>query len=149
MLVLFASPFISRNCFILEKAIACTERRTGGRLSSIVLSADLSDFQKWQAPPLACVREMLEVLQHHYPERMHRIYVVNAPRLFWGLWSIVKPFVDPNTKAKVQFVSSMEHVLEKDQAMPYQRSDGGHTHPVDMDDFFRLPVDWAYDEQRV
>jgi CRAL/TRIO domain len=89
---------------------------------------------------------MLDVLQNHYPERMHRIYVVNAPVLFWGLWNIVKPFVDPNTKAKLQFVSSMEHAVEKDQAMPYQRADGELTHPVDANEFFNLPFDRAYDE---
>lgn len=136
----------NRNCYVLEKAIACTERRTNGELSSIILSADLSNFQKWQAPPLSCTREMLDVLQNHYPERMHRIYVVNAPVLFWGLWNIVKPFVDPNTKAKLQFVSSMEHAVEKDHAMPYQRVDADLTHPVDVNEFFNLPFDYAYDE---
>lgn len=32
--------------------------------------------------------------------------VINAPRIFSGLWSWIKRFVDPNTVAKVRFVST-------------------------------------------
>jgi hypothetical protein len=37
-------------------------------------------------------------IQHHYVERLHRLYLYCAPTLFWGLWKIVSPFVDPVTR---------------------------------------------------
>jgi hypothetical protein len=46
----------------------------------------------------------------HYPERLGMALIINAPRLFSGLWSWIKRFVDPNTVAKVRFVSSGPHL---------------------------------------
>lgn len=36
--------------------------------------------------------------------RLFKLYLFCAPRLFHGLWSVVRPFVDPATRDKVQFV---------------------------------------------
>lgn len=36
------------------------------------------------------------------------MYLYNAPSLFYGLWAIVRPFVDPVTREKVVFVYKRE-----------------------------------------
>ncbi|KAJ1486792.1 CRAL-TRIO domain-containing protein [Baffinella frigidus] len=43
-----------------------------------------------------------------YPERLSRVFVVDAPRLFSGLWSIFRKAMDPVTAQKVVFVTRAE-----------------------------------------
>ncbi|KAG1681365.1 hypothetical protein FOA52_007413 [Chlamydomonas sp. UWO 241] len=47
---------------------------------------------------------LFETLQAHYPERLHRLYLYDAPLIFYGLWKMVSPFVDPETQKKIVFV---------------------------------------------
>lgn len=46
----------------------------------------------------------MELAAKHYPERLQRILIVNAPKVFSVLWNAVQRFVDPVTKHKVSFV---------------------------------------------
>lgn len=40
-----------------------------------------------------------------------------APTMFWGLWQLVSPFIDPETKDKVVFVSSKTAIKEFQEAI--------------------------------
>ena len=122
----------------------------------VIVTVDFENFQKWHAPPTSVISEMLEMLKYHYPERLHRVYFLGAPLLFRALWSLMKPFVDPITKQKFVFCTgTMEERtaifenagLPANQAMLYQRPmDGELIKPVDMQRFYELPYDVAYDE---
>lgn len=107
----------------LRWAFACTERRTSGIIGTVNVSVDFKDFIKWNF-----VREMLEMLKDHYPERLHRVFLVDAPVVFRALWSLIKPFVDPVTKTKFQFVTGESQrqrlfgaIMDAGECMPYQR----------------------------
>lgn len=41
----------------------------------------------------------------------------DAPTMFWAVWQIVSPFIDPATKEKVTFVSSSSAVQEFQEAI--------------------------------
>mmetsp|Transcript_17866 Transcript_17866/g.32978 ORF Transcript_17866/g.32978 Transcript_17866/m.32978 type:complete len:912 (+) Transcript_17866:61-2796(+) len=47
------------------------------------------------------VKKTIALSGEHYPERAHRIYIVNAPRFFTGIWSMIKPMLDEATKKKI------------------------------------------------
>ena len=63
----------------LEKAIACSAKN--GR-SKICIIIDYDEFQLRHAPPMSTSRYTLDILQKHYPERMHKAYICNPPFVF-------------------------------------------------------------------
>jgi len=46
------------------------------------------------------------VSQNYYPERLGRLYIINAPWGFSGVFSVVKKFLDPVTVAKIHVLGS-------------------------------------------
>ena len=39
------------------------------------------------------LQAVFELLQSHYPERLHALWFLNAPFIFWGVWRMVSfPF---------------------------------------------------------
>ncbi|XP_043698273.1 phosphatidylinositol transfer protein 3-like [Telopea speciosissima] len=51
-------------------------------------------------------KETAHVLQEHYPERLGLAILYNPPRIFESFWRVVKPFLEPRTSRKVNFVYS-------------------------------------------
>ena len=45
------------------------------------------------------------MLGAHFPERVVRIVVYPVPRIFTGVWMVIKPFMHPNTARKVVLLS--------------------------------------------
>ncbi|CAI5958811.1 unnamed protein product [Closterium sp. NIES-65] len=65
------------------------------------------DFRGWtlrKAPPLKTSREVLSILQNHYPERLGQAVVYDPPPVFETFWKMIRPFVDPTTFKKILFV---------------------------------------------
>jgi hypothetical protein len=60
----------------------------------------------WRNYDVSGLKKVFELLEKRFFERIHVIYMYDGPRLLDMLWSVVSPFVDENTRRKVQFVSS-------------------------------------------
>ncbi|KAJ2463373.1 hypothetical protein EV174_006963, partial [Coemansia sp. RSA 2320] len=65
---------------------------------------DTSKYSLSQAVPLSTAREFLNILESHYPERLHKAFILSPPSYFVLFYHIVSPFIDPVTKAKIAFV---------------------------------------------
>jgi len=50
---------------------------------------------------LAVVRTMSKVGATYYPETLHKMFLINAPRFFIGAWSTIRPMINSQTKAKI------------------------------------------------
>lgn len=54
-------------------------------------------------PPVGIGRQVLHILQTHYPERLGRALLTNIPWLGWTFLKIIHPFIDPLTREKLVF----------------------------------------------
>ncbi|GMM49560.1 phosphatidylinositol transporter [Starmerella bacillaris] len=83
--------------FMLERVI---DLMVPGQ-DSLCLLIDFKNGSK--LPSLGVGREVLNILQNHYPERLGRSLLVNIPRLGWLFLKLINPFIDPMTKEKLIF----------------------------------------------
>ncbi|EGV63519.1 hypothetical protein CANTEDRAFT_114337 [Yamadazyma tenuis ATCC 10573] len=54
-------------------------------------------------PPIGTGRQVLHILQTHYPERLGKALLCNIPLLGWTFLKIIHPFIDPLTREKLVF----------------------------------------------
>ena len=66
---------------------------------------DLHGFRLIDCDP-RLAKIFLHLAADHYPERLGNFFLVDAPKIFSGLWNVISPFIDPKTKEKIEFVSS-------------------------------------------
>lgn len=52
------------------------------------------------------VQQVSSVAQNYYPETLGKMFIINAPFLFKGIWQIIKPMLDENTVAKISVLGS-------------------------------------------
>jgi hypothetical protein len=52
------------------------------------------------------VQQVSSVAQDYYPETLGKMFIINAPFLFKGIWQIVKPMLDENTVSKISVLGS-------------------------------------------
>ena len=48
--------------------------------------------------------------------RLGTLWMYEAPSMFWAVWTLVSPFIHPETKEKVHFVSSKSAIAQFQQA---------------------------------
>ena len=65
------------------------------------------------------VQQVSAVAQNYYPETLGKMLIINAPFLFKGIWSIVKPMLDENTVAKISvlgsnYESELQELIDKE-----------------------------------
>mmetsp|Transcript_32089 Transcript_32089/g.102197 ORF Transcript_32089/g.102197 Transcript_32089/m.102197 type:complete len:168 (-) Transcript_32089:160-663(-) len=44
--------------------------------------------------------------QDNYPEHLGQMFIVNAPYVFKGIWSAIKPWLEARTQKKIQIMST-------------------------------------------
>ncbi len=62
---------------------------------------DLNNYSSANAPPMRTSRATLDILQNHYPERLSRFIILNAPWLFFAFFKVISPFIDKVCVANV------------------------------------------------
>ncbi|GKY95737.1 hypothetical protein MPSEU_000534500 [Mayamaea pseudoterrestris] len=139
----------------LEKAIACTRRRSlelgsPAPLEKIILVIDYEGFRLRDSPPLATSKYTLDILQKHYPERMHRAYVVHPPLVFSSFWAIIKNFIDPTTKEKIVFcnhktIYKLQDVAEDMSKLETCAGGDGSAREFESSEYVNLPFDVSFD----
>jgi len=134
----------------IERTIAATEKNGWEKM---VIVQDFTGWTMKNAPPMSTTKKTIHILQNCYPERMHKVFMTNAPRMFSAFWKIAKPFIDPVTKEKINFCTGKNGKeiamntldLEKVEPCIY----GSSEREFDNEEYFSLPFDCNFDEKGV
>jgi hypothetical protein len=85
---------------------ACS-RKTGKLLETCCTIMDLKGVGITNVPSVyGYVRQASAISQNYYPERLGKLYLINAPWGFSSVFSVVKGFLDPVTVDKIKVLGS-------------------------------------------
>ncbi|EUC49999.1 hypothetical protein COCMIDRAFT_1400 [Bipolaris oryzae ATCC 44560] len=68
----------------------------------LALLIDFKNTASGGIPSLATVKQVLYILQNHYPERLGRALLTNVPWFVTTFLKLIQPFIDPVTKSKMK-----------------------------------------------
>lgn len=99
--------------FMLERAIELMP--PGQETLALLINFKASGTRSNTSPPLSQAKEVLNILQTHYPERLGKALIINMPWMVVGFFKIIKPLLDPVTKAKLNFNEDMKTYVPAEQ----------------------------------
>lgn len=71
--------------------------------------------QSNKIPPIGIGKQVLHILQTHYPERLGKALLTNIPWLGWTFLKLIHPFIDPLTREKLVFDEPFVNYVPKQQ----------------------------------
>ncbi|KAJ2234480.1 hypothetical protein H4R99_007254 [Coemansia sp. RSA 1722] len=74
-------------------------------VEKVTLAIDATQWGFSSSVSIGTAKKFLDILGNHYPERLGRAVIFMPPKFFVAFYSLVSPFIDPVTKAKVAFVN--------------------------------------------
>ncbi|CAH2355673.1 phosphatidylinositol transfer protein Pdr16p [[Candida] railenensis] len=89
--------------YMLEKVIDYMPSGQDSLALLIDFKASPVGTQGGKIPPVGTGRQVLHILQTHYPERLGKALLTNIPWLGWTFLKIIHPFIDPLTREKLVF----------------------------------------------
>ncbi|KAF5027394.1 hypothetical protein F66182_471 [Fusarium sp. NRRL 66182] len=87
----------------------------GVEMMSLMINFKPSKERKNTSVPVSMAREVLQILQNHYPERLGKALIINVPWIVWGFFKIITPFIDPVTREKLKFNEDMKQYVPPEQ----------------------------------
>lgn len=66
-------------------------------------------------PSLLILKQVLHILQNHYPERLGRGLFTNIPWIGYTFFKVVGPFIDPYTRLKTIYDQPFENFVPREQ----------------------------------
>ncbi|KAL8826003.1 MAG: hypothetical protein Q9170_007573 [Blastenia crenularia] len=70
-----------------------------------------------ERPPLWQGKQVLNILQSHYPERLGRALVINIHWVVWTFFKLINPFIDPATREKLKFDQDLRQFVPPSQLL--------------------------------
>ena len=80
-------------------------------VETVCLVFDLTGFSLSNMD-FAMVKYLVTVFEAYYPESLGRIVIHGAPFVFWGVWKVIQPWLDPVVAAKVVFTRKDEDLIQ-------------------------------------
>ncbi|KAI5966441.1 PDR16 [Candida pseudojiufengensis] len=117
---------------MLEKVISFMPSGQDSLALLIDFKAHPVGTQGGKIPPVGVGRQVLHILQTHYPERLGKALLTNIPWLGWTFLKIIHPFIDPLTREKLVFDQPFINYVPK----------------IQLDKDFKGDVNFIYDHEK-
>lgn len=106
---------IQLNVYMLERVIDYMPSGQDTLLLLIDFKPSPAGTVKEKLPPVSIGRQVLHILQAHYPERLGRALLTNIPFLAWTFLKIIHPFIDPLTRQKLVYDEPFQNYVPLEQ----------------------------------
>lgn len=101
--------------YMLEKVIDFMPSGQDSLALLIDFKASPVGTQGGKIPPIGIGRQVLHILQTHYPERLGKALLTNIPFLGWSFLKLIHPFIDPLTREKLVFDQPFPNYVPNEQ----------------------------------
>lgn len=92
---------------MVDPRLPACSRKAGQLLETCCTIMDFKGVGLSKAPQVyGYLQQASAISQNYYPERLGKMYIINAPWGFAGVFSVVKRFLDPVTVAKIHVYGS-------------------------------------------
>eukprot|EP01130_Rhizamoeba_saxonica_P011312 TRINITY_DN4695_c0_g1_i5.p1 TRINITY_DN4695_c0_g1~~TRINITY_DN4695_c0_g1_i5.p1 ORF type:complete len:138 (-),score=20.92 TRINITY_DN4695_c0_g1_i5:39-419(-) len=90
----------------------------GNGIDQWTIILDFKGFSIRKSPTVEEIKELAKILDERFPGRLRRGFVINAPALFSGIWTIVSKFIAVDTRQKFVFAKknkTLKKYINEDQ----------------------------------
>lgn len=92
---------------VADPRLPACSRKSGHLLETCCTIMDLKGVGLGKAPSVyGYLKQASNMSQNYYPERLGKLYVINAPWGFSTIWGVVKGWIDPVTVQKIHILGS-------------------------------------------
>ncbi|PVH99444.1 CRAL/TRIO domain-containing protein [Periconia macrospinosa] len=84
---------------------------------SLALLIDFRNSSAGSQPSIGTARQVMSILQGHYPERLGRALITHLPWYVTTFLKLVSPFIDPVTKTKMRYNEPLTDHIPSSQLM--------------------------------
>ncbi|KAI8993464.1 CRAL-TRIO domain-containing protein [Pilobolus umbonatus] len=100
--------YIAINEFLRRVILPESAEISGKDIFSETIIFDCENMSIWQLQMNAFyhIKALVDIVQHYYPETLHRLFIVNAPSAFVVMFKIVKPWLNARTLEKIHVLGS-------------------------------------------
>ena len=92
---------------VADPRLPACSRKSGKLLETCCTIMDMKGVGVTKIPSVyGYVKQTSAISQDHYPERLGKLYIINAPWGFSSVFSVVKGFLDPVTVSKIHVLGA-------------------------------------------
>lgn len=133
---------VDRHIYHVERMIQIGEKSNVEKQVHILDLKGISLTKHRKA--LDFVKASSKMDQVYYPERLYRLFIINAPTSFTTIWALIKGLLDPETKKKIvilgaDYQSTLLQIIDPSQ-LPVEY---GGTGPNPFDPNVKAVIDAA------
>lgn len=117
--------------YLLEKGIHLANENGVEKLC-VIYDREGMTRKNFDMGLIGMMKQLLQVLQDFYAERLGRFYIINVNWLFWGMYKIISPFLSARTTDKIKVLRNTSELLQyfdKEQLLPEHGGTSNYVHP--------------------